>query len=112
LLAKARKLARDLERYAAFGYVTNLEDYQADDRKLLRGIDSLYDLARKHGLSEDPDVQQYRTVLRETWMAARERASSARSSLYQAQARSAGAPRRPLDGYDEELRLARIKGKL
>ena len=84
LLAKARRLSEQLRRYAAFGYVTRFEDYAKDDRRVLRGIDGLYDLARKHGLAEDPDVQQYRLELRKQFTDARERAQNARSQYYQA----------------------------
>lgn len=83
LLAKARRLSEQLRRYAAFGYVTRFEDYEKDDRKVLRGIDSLYDLARKHGLSEDPDVQQYRLQLRKQFADARERAFNSRAQYFQ-----------------------------
>lgn len=83
LLSKARRLSEQLRRYAAFGYVTRFEDYEKDDRRVLRGIDSLYDLARKHGLSEDPDVQQYRLQLRKQFTDARERAFNSRAQYFQ-----------------------------
>lgn len=86
LLAKARKIGADVLRYANRGYVTSFDAYEADDRKLHRQVDSLYDLARKHGLSEDPDVNHYRAELRRQLSEARERAQRARSAYYKAMA--------------------------
>lgn len=97
LLAKARRLSEQLRRYAAFGYVTRFEDYEKDDRRVLRGIDSLYDLARKHGLSEDPDVQQYRLQLRKAFTDARERAFNSRAQYFEG-LRSSGKPQLSAEG--------------
>lgn len=104
LLAKARKLSEGLRKYGAHGYVTRFDDYEADDRKLIRGIDSLHDLARKHGLSEDPDVLQYRLLLRQEFSAARERAQNARSAYLRVMAGeepSIWGPRRAPDSTEQ-----------
>jgi len=117
LLAKARRLSEQLRRYAALGYVTRFEDYEKDDRRVLRGIDSLHDLGRKHGLSEDPDLLQYRLELRKQFTEARERAQRARSQYYQALADSF-KPKLSAEGrqhlaewnLSEDRRRARLRG--
>lgn len=83
LMARGRKLMQGVQRYERYGYVTSIEDYEADDRKLLRGIDGLYDSARKLGLGEDTELQEYRLQLRQAWSHAREVAFGARRSLYE-----------------------------
>jgi hypothetical protein len=114
-MSRARKLARDVERYAAFGYVTEPERYQQDDAKLLRGIDRLYDAQRAEGLADDVELTEYRTQLRAAWSHARNVAApAARASLLEGQA---GAVRRRaespgMQGYLDELKISRAKGQL
>lgn len=108
-MSRARKVAAGIERYAAFGYVTDLDDYQADDQKLLRAIDRLYDAQRAEGLSEDAELTEYRAQLRASWSHARNVAApAARASLYEARAgasrQRAGDPA-GMRGYLGELQL-------
>jgi hypothetical protein len=107
LLGKARKLMRDAERYAAFGYVTRIEDYEADDRRLIRAIDGLYDAARKAGIAEDLELQNYRTQLRAVYVDARQKASDSRRSLYAGVAGKlgGGAASGGMQGYLDELKI-------
>lgn len=86
LLFRARKLARDVHRYATFGYVTDAEAYEADDRKLIKAIDGLYDSARKAGIGEDLELQQVRLELRRSWSDARRAALEIRAQKFQAKA--------------------------
>ncbi len=113
LLAKARRIAKDVLKYSSAGYVTTFDDYRKDDEKLHRAVDSLYDLARKHGLLEDPDIQHYRLTLRRELSQARERASQARSVYLDVLANGAsssiwGPKRQPSaeeKAFDDERRL-------
>lgn len=114
LLAKGRSIQRDIERYQAFGYVTDVDHYEDDDRKLTRGIDSLYDLARKHGLHEDVELQQVRMQLRDAKKEARERAFESRRQLRQGQsdalaARSKAKVPSGMQGYLDEIALGESK---
>jgi len=110
LLGKARKLAKDIERYASYGYVTQLSAYADDDRKLSRGIDSIYDLARKHGLAEDAELQQVRMQLRERFVHVRNNeAPQSRQQLGEAQLRALDKSRKKvpsgMQGYLDELKI-------
>lgn len=90
---------RDVERYASHGYVTGIEEYEADDRKLARGIDGLYDAARKVGLGDDVDLEDYRLKLRQAWVEARNvSARQARADYYQAKADRLRQPQVADDG--------------
>jgi hypothetical protein len=109
LLAKARKLSADLKRYRAFGYVTRIEDYEADDRRLVRGIDSLYDLARKHGLGEDAELQAYRVELRRQFTEAREAGFKARSDARRPPAAKRVSVPPGHQAYLEELSLGEAR---
>jgi hypothetical protein len=86
LLFRARKLARDVHRYATFGYVTESEAYEKDDQRLLKAIDGLYDSARKAGIGEDLELQQVRFELRRSWSDARRAALEIRAQKFQAKA--------------------------
>lgn len=115
LLAKARKLGKDIERYASFGYVTALDDWESDDQKLNRGIDSIYDLARKHGLAEDLELQQVRMQLRERYVRVRNNeAQESRRQLGLGQLAAVerrireakeGERRSGMQGYLDELKI-------
>lgn len=113
LLAKGRKLDRDIQRYATHGYVTELDAWEADDRKLVRAIDGLYDSARKAGIHDDPELMGARQALHTARVAARERAEGARRELRQAQADAlAGSrPKAPagMQGYLDELSIGEAK---
>lgn len=113
ILARARKLASEIERYAAFGYVTAVEDYEKDDRSLWRRIDGLYDSAQKAGLLEDVELQQYREQLRVAMREARARASVSRQELLQAQAGLLGKRQAPpgMQGYLDEWKLDEARRK-
>jgi hypothetical protein len=112
LLARARKLAKDIHTYGAFGWVDrNRADHVADDRRLERAIDALYDAARKEGLAEDQELQQVRMNLRAAYVLARVNASEARRSTHISKA-AAGQLGSTEQGYLDELKLARAKGKL
>lgn len=118
ILAKGRKIDRDIERYATHGYVTELADYEDDDRKLTRAVDGLYDSARRAGIHDDPELMAARERLHAARVAARERANQARRELRQAQ--SAAVDKRIADarstargsgmqGYLDELSIADAK---
>jgi hypothetical protein len=111
LMAKARKISRDVERYHAFGYVTQIDDYEADDRKLLRAIDGLYDSARKAGIGEDQELQDYRTQLRAAYVTARNAGHEARQAVWKGRADAIGRPEVPagMRGYLDELSLGEAK---
>lgn len=113
LLARARKLARDIHSYGAFGWVDReRRDHVADDRRLERAIDALYDAARKEGLSDDAELQQVRMNLRQGYVEARANAAQARldyQSVPSGGARALGSTEK---GYLDELKVLRAKGKL
>lgn len=114
LLAKGRKLDRDIQRYATHGYVTELDAWEADDRKLVRAVDGLYDSARKAGIHDDPELMGARQALHTARVAARERAEGARRELRQAQADALAGGARPtadagMRGYLDELSIGEAK---
>jgi hypothetical protein len=115
-MQKARKIAAQIERYAAFGYVTEIEAYQKDDAAILRAIDRLYDAQRSDGLQGDAELDKYREELRSLWKTARNtQAPASRASYYEGKAQNARARiggDSGLQGYNAELKLARAKGKL
>lgn len=112
LLFRARKLARDVQRYQTFGFVTDADAYEEDDRKLLKAIDGLYDSARKAGLGEDTELQEVRLELRRSWSDARRAALEIRASKHQAKADQLRAAARrtetdpAFDAYRRELGLS------
>jgi hypothetical protein len=116
LFARARKISKDLDRYAAFGYVTDVGSYEKDDEKARRAIDRLYDDAVKLGLRDDAELGAYRTQLREQYKDARQRAALSRRELFEAKAATLGSKRRsspPADrAFLDELKISRAKGKL
>jgi hypothetical protein len=118
LLFRARKLARDVHRYATFGYVTEAEAYQADDQRLLKAIDGLYDSARKAGIGEDIELQDVRRALRQSWSDARRAAMEIRASMLQAKADALRAAARRggddpgFDSYRKELELEETRRRV
>jgi hypothetical protein len=113
-MSQARKVAEVIRHYAAFGYVTDVELWEDDDRKLATAIDRLYDAQRRAGLSEDSELTSYRMALREQWSSARNGAARiARAELYEGKARGlrASVPE-GMQGYLDELKISRAKGQL
>lgn len=113
-MGKARKIDEELRRYAAFGYVVDVELWEDDDRKLGTAIDRLYDAQRSAGLSEDAELTSYRSALRAQWVATRNGAARiARAELYEGKARGlrASVPE-GMQGYLDELKISRAKGEL
>lgn len=114
-MARARKLSQQVQRYAAFGYVTDLEAWAADDRRLMRAIDRLYDDQRAAGLAEDSELTAYRTALRAECSAARNGAAQlARADVYEGRAKALRGAVAPsgMQAHLDELALLRAKGKL
>ena len=114
-MAKARKLDQSIQRYAAFGFVTDIESWQRDDGALLRAVDRLYDSQRAAGLGEDGELTAYRDMLRANLSVARNvSARLARADVYEGRAKAlrAVAGAREMQGYLDELKITRAKGKL
>lgn len=113
LFAKARKVMRDIERYAAFGYVTEIEQYEADDRRLWKQVDALYDAARKEGLGDEPEFLAYRMQVRAAMSSARQSAEVSRKQFYEGRALALGGARKPvpagMQGYLDELKLGEAR---
>ena len=110
ILAKGRKIERDIQRYAAFGYVTELGSWEADDQRLVRAVDGLYDSARKVGVHDDPELMHVREALRAARIEAREQARLSRLQLREAQ--SGGSKRAVpggMGGYLDELKVNEAK---
>lgn len=116
-MGRARKIAAQIERYAAFGFVTEIEDYQKDDAAILKGIDRLYDSQRKEGLLGDPELDLYRAELRNLWSAARAQAAESRRQHREGAARALGggrtrAEQAGMQGYMDELKVSRAKRQI
>lgn len=112
-LKRALTVEKQIERYAAFGFLTRIEDYQKDDQAIGRAIDRLYETQRAGGLAGDTEFDAFRGALRDKYKAARNlQAPASRASHYEGAANRLGPRKRPSDDYDRELQLARAKGKL
>lgn len=115
-MSKARKVDQQIQRYAAFGYVTDLESWEADDAKLLKAVDRLYDAQRAAGLADDGELTAYREQLRAQFRETRNGAARlARADVYEGRAkrlRGGAAAQAGMQGYLDELAISRAKGQL
>lgn len=112
ILAKGRKIERDLQRYAAFGYLTpDAEAWEKDETKLIRAIDGLYDSARKSGIHGDPELMHVRDALRAARRDASERARESRRQLREGQAARLQRREVPggMQGYLDEIKIGEAK---
>jgi hypothetical protein len=113
LLAKGRKIERDVQRFASFGYVTSIDAYESDYSKLVRATDGLYDSARREGIHDDPELMAARENLRKLRLWASERGHEARQQYHQGRAAALGGDRRKvpagMQGYVDELAIGEAK---
>lgn len=113
LLAKGRKIERDVQRFASFGYVTTIEDHERDYAKLTRATDALYDSARREGIHGDPELMAAREDLRKLRLWASERGFEARKQYYAGRSAALGGERRAVPagmrGYLDELAIGEAK---
>jgi hypothetical protein len=119
LFAKGRKLRKEIQTYAAQGYVKDRDDWQEEDLAIWRRIDRLYDAQRKAGLLGDPELDALRIELRKEMSAARKQAHESRVMMGEARLRVFDQEQRErreqqagMTGYLQDLELARIRGKL
>jgi len=111
ILAKGRKIESDIRRYAAFGYVTDIESWESDDRRLVRAVDGLYESARKEGIHDDPELMRLREALRLARIESRERAFISRKQLREGQSGAFDKRKVPggMQGYLDEISIAEAK---